>query len=465
MVNKTPTILVADDDRSIRTVLKQALIRAKYNVQLTDTATELWEWVCAGKGDVVITDISMPDMNGFEVIPKIKKLNPELPIIVISALSTLSTAVQAEKENVFEYLPKPFDLEKLITTIKHALNIPKDHLAQHSLAEEKLPLVGKSSVMQNIYRMIARLSNLNLSIIISGENGTGKDVVAKALHDYGNKRNEPFLTVNIAALTSEEIEHLLFGTSSLTKDNNGYLHHTSNGTLFLNEIDEMPLPIQTRLFHALEHQNSNNDQFLGLRIICATTKNLIELVQNGKFREDLYYRLNVVPIHLPSLKERIEDIPLLVQYFQKENASTTVFSDTAFDQLKQYHWPGNIRELQNLVTRLSALYPNQTVQDDLVARNIQNLSHTSKKNIKSQEDIPLSVEIKSHIQRYFIENRGLPINKLYAYMIAEVEKPLIELTLAETEGNQIKAATILGINRNTLRKKIKDLNITYKKDS
>ncbi|CAI3923677.1 AAA-type ATPase [Commensalibacter communis] len=459
MLHNTPTILVADDDRSIRTVLKQALIRAKYHVEITDNATELWKWICAGKGDVVITDVSMPDKNIFEIIPKIKESKPNLPIIVISALSTLSTALQAEQEEVFDYLPKPFDLDKLLNTVQHALNHVKNNIKNHEL-EEKLPLVGKSIAMQNIYRMIARLINSNLSVILSGESGTGKESVAKTLHHYGNRRNFPFITLNMSAMSAVEIENKLFGHEEKGQWQPGYLEQDNKGTIFIDEINEMPLDIQTRLLSILENNTDtmHSIQNKSMRIIAATRLNLFELVQKQQFREELYHRLNVISVHIPPLKERTEDIPLLIEHFLHENSSSTTLSEQAIALLKDYHWPGNVRELQNLILRLVTFYPNQIVQEDLVLPNLE------KKPYQHQEIgcLPLSTLIKNHIRRYFSENKGLPINKLYAQMLAEVEKPLIEQTLIETEGNQIKAAAILGINRNTLRKKIKDFNIIHK---
>ncbi|CAI3923717.1 sigma 54-interacting transcriptional regulator [Commensalibacter papalotli (ex Botero et al. 2024)] len=454
MFQNAPTILVADDDRSIRTVLKQALNRAKYNVELTDNATELWQWVCAGKGDVIITDVSMPDKNVFEVIPKIKEINPDLPIIIISALSTLSTALQAEKESVFEYLPKPFDLDKLLNAVQQALTL-SNNVNKQSEITEALPLVGKSAVMQNIYRMIARLINSDLSVIISGESGTGKEAVAKTLHHYGNRRNYPFISLNITAMSASEIENKLFGNEDTDNYQPGYLTQAAQGTLFLDEIGEMPIEVQTRLIRILK-DNSKGSK-LSTRIIASTRQDLFTLVQNQKFREDLYYCLNIIPVYMPPLKDRAEDIPLLIQYFLQENSSSTTLTEQSINLLKAYHWPGNIRELRNLVVRLAALYPNQLIQDDLITKSLQ--KKLSQK--KQSETLSLSVFIEDHIRRYFFENKGLPINKLYGQMVAEVEKPLIEQTLIETEGNQIKAAAILGINRNTLRKKIKDFNITY----
>ncbi|MDI2113760.1 sigma 54-interacting transcriptional regulator [Commensalibacter nepenthis] len=459
MLNNTPTILVADDDRSIRTVLKQALIRAKYHVELTDNATELWNLICAGKGDVVITDVSMPDKNIFDIIPKIKEIKPNLPIIVISALSTLSTALQAEQEDVFDYLPKPFDLDKLLNTVHHALKYVKSNNKDQEL-EEKLPLVGKSAAMQNIYRMIARLINSNLSVIISGESGTGKEAVAKTLHHYGNRRSYPFITLNMSAMTASEIENKLFGYEENGQWQSGYLEQSINGTLFIDEINEMPLDIQTRLLKILENNSDiiHYTQKKSMRLIAATRYNLFELVQKQQFREELYHRLNVISVQIPSLKERAEDIPLLIEHFLQENSSSTTLSEQSIILLKEYHWPGNVRELRNLILRLVTFYPNQIIQEDLILPNLEKKPHQHHET----GCLPLSTLIENHICRYFSENKGLPINKLYAQMLAEVEKPLIEQTLIETEGNQIKAAAILGINRNTLRKKIKDFNIIHK---
>lgn len=481
MRKKMPTILVADDDYSIRTVIQQALVRENYHVCLAADASELWEFVQKGEGDLVITDIAMPDMNGFDLLPKIKKIRPTLQVIVISALSVLSTALRAEQEGVFEYLPKPFDLKELIAIVRQALQqiVPYNSKTEVQNPEEMTSLVGKSVAMQSVYRMIARLTHLDLSVMITGESGTGKELVARALHDYGSRKKEPFVAINMASIPHDLIESELFGhekgafTGAISR-HKGCFERAGNGTLFLDEIGDMPFEAQTRLLRVLQegefilvggHQPIKTNA----RIIAATHRNLQHAVEQGTFRQDLYYRLNVVPIHLPPLRERKEDIPLLVNHFLKEGVQeNSMLSSQAIEYLKAYHWPGNIRELQNLIARLKALYPQKILDKEIIERSLQINGDfdVSKETKKTASKTSLCEILEKHIEQYFSDNKGLPVSDLYMQIIAEVERPLLRLTLKETKGNQIKAATILGMNRNTLRKKLRELNIvdTHKKD-
>ena len=369
-------ILVADDDAAIRTVLNQALSRAGYEVRSTANAATLWRWVAQGEGDLVITDVVMPDENAFDLLPRIKRVRPELPIIVMSAQNTFMTAIRASERGAYEYLPKPFDLKELIAIVGRALSRPRGAPHANGAAEsEDIPLVGRSPAMQEIYRALARLMPTDLTVMISGESGTGKELVARALHDYGKRRNGPFVAVNMAAIPRELIESELFGhekgafTGAMARSA-GRFEQAEGGTLFLDEIGDMPMEAQTRLLRVLQQGEyttvgGRTPIKTNVRIVAATNKDLRISIQQGLFREDLFFRLNVVPLRLPPLRERAEDIPDLVRHFfalvEKEGLPRKQLDAEAMERLKRYRWPGNVRELENLVRRLAALYPQETI--------------------------------------------------------------------------------------------------------
>jgi two-component system nitrogen regulation response regulator GlnG len=324
------TILIADDDSAIRTVLNQALGRAGYDVRTTGTAAGLWRWVAAGDGNLVITDVILPDENGFDLIPRIKRLRPDLPIVVMSAQNTILTAITAAERGAFDYLPKPFDLKDLTAVVQRALASPqvKREPAADEEGTEGLPLIGRSAAMQEIYRVIARLTQTDLTVMIMGESGTGKELVARALHDYGKRRHGMFVAVNMAAIPKELVESELFGHergafTGATNRGIGRFEQAEGGTLFLDEIGDMPLETQTRLLRVLQQGEyttvgGRTPIKTDVRIIAATNRDLRQLIQQGLFREDLYYRLNVVPLRLPPLRERVEDIPDLVRHFLRK---------------------------------------------------------------------------------------------------------------------------------------------------
>ena len=323
----TGTILVADDDAAIRTVLNQALSRSGYTVRLTSNAATLWRWVAEGEGDVVITDVVMPDGNAFDLIPRIKRTRPDLPIVVMSAQNTFMTAIRASEKGAYEYLPKPFDLKELTAIVGRALAEPRGgkRVEAEEEAGDAIPLVGRSPAMQDIYRMLARLMQTDLTVMISGESGTGKELVARALHDYGKRRKGPFVAVNMAAIPRELIESELFGHergafTGAQARSAGRFEQAEGGTLFLDEIGDMPMEAQTRLLRVLQQGEyttvgGRTPIRTDVRIIAATNKDLRQLIRQGLFREDLFFRLNVVPIRLPPLRERTDDIPDLVRHF------------------------------------------------------------------------------------------------------------------------------------------------------
>src|SRR6516225_4245242 len=349
-------ILVADDDAAIRTVLNQALSRAGYEVRSTSNAATLWRWVSQGEGDLVITDVVMPDENAFDLLPRIKKLRPELPVIIMSAQNTFMTAVRASERGAYEYLPKPFDLKELIGIVGRALAEPKERTRPSAKPDEfeSIPLVGRSPAMQEIYRVLARLMQTDLTVMINGESGTGKELVARALHDYGKRRSGPFIAINMAAIPRELIESELVGHergafTGATTRSQGRFEQANGGTLFLDEIGDMPPEAQTRLLRVLQEGEfttvgGRTPIKANVRIVAATHRDLRRLIQQGLFREDLFYRLNVVPIRLPPLRERTEDIPALARHFldraRDDGLPNKTLDQGAVEQLKRYAWPG-----------------------------------------------------------------------------------------------------------------------------
>ncbi|MEO0792184.1 MAG: nitrogen regulation protein NR(I) [Pseudomonadota bacterium] len=467
------TVLVADDDTAIRTVLNQALARAGYIPRTTSNASTLWRWVSQGEGDVVVTDVVMPDENAFDMIPRIRKIRPELPIIVMSAQNTLMTALKATEKGAFEYLPKPFDLNELVTVIGRAMAQPDGAKPSDPAEGEELPLIGRSPAMQEIYRVIARLTQTDLTVMITGESGTGKELVAKVLHNFSKRRDRPFVAINMAAIPRELIESELFGhekgafTGALSRMS-GRFEQAEGGTLFLDEIGDMPMEAQTRLLRVLQEGEyttvgGRTAIRTNVRIVAATHRNLKAQIQQGLFREDLFYRLNVVPLRLPPLRERLDDIGDLTRHFLRDpdgvSGGARNIEAKAVDRLKQHNWPGNVRELENLIRRLSAIYAQETVTADMVDAELR-LNEAPAAEPAGAQPETLSEIVEQYLHVYFSEfSDGLPPPGLYDRVLREIEAPLFSAALAATRGNQIRAAELLGLNRNTLRSRIKALDI------
>jgi two-component system nitrogen regulation response regulator GlnG len=459
-------ILIADDDASIRLVLSQAFSRLGYQVRATGNATTLLKWVMDGEGDLVITDVVMPDENVFDVLPRIRKARPKLPIIVMSAQNTLLTAVNAAETGAFEYIPKPFDLDDMTNAAKRALSQPADSEASkaqaRALRDERLPLIGRSAPMQEVYRTIAKLVGADLTTLILGESGTGKELVARALHDLGRRRDGRFVVLNLAATPRERVESELFGKD---EGDIGKLVEADGGTLFLDEIGDLQLDAQTRLLRVIDGSetalNPRTNRRPNVRIIAATNRDLRSLIQQGLFREDLFFRLNVASIRLPALRERTDDIPDLARSFllraNREGLPSKAIDQNALERLKAHAWPGNVRELENLIRRICALYTEDLITARIIDRELH--EHTPQ-IVEDKAALSLSALVERHLSRYFADQpEGIPANGLYDRILNEIEVPLIKLTLAATRGNQVRAAEILGLNRNTLRKKILDLGV------
>jgi two-component system nitrogen regulation response regulator GlnG len=471
------TVLVADDDRTIRTVLAQALTRAGCRVRATGTATTLWRWIEEGEGDVVVTDVIMPDGDALDLLPAIRKRRPELPVIVMSAQNTVMTAIRAAEVGAYEYLPKPFDLKEVLGQVAKALNHksrrPPQPEEEAATREDNLPLIGRSPAMQEVYRILARLMNTDLGVMITGESGTGKELVARALHNYGLRKAGPFVAINMAAIPRDLIESELFGHekgafTGADRAMAGKFEQARGGTLFLDEVGDMPLDAQTRLLRVLQEGEytrvgGRELQTADVRIVAATHQDLRALINEGRFREDLFYRLNVVPIRLPPLRERLEDVPDLARAFlrkaETEGLPRKSLSKEALDILKKQEWTGNVRELENLMRRLCVLCPDDLISGAVVTQEIsaRPSSAAAPASVPPQR---LAQAIEAHLRRYFdLHGDSLPPDGLYDRVLKEMELPLIALSLSATRGNQLRTAELLGINRNTLRKKIRDLDI------
>jgi two-component system nitrogen regulation response regulator GlnG len=459
-------ILIADDDSSIRLVLSQAFTRLGFQVRATGNAATLLKWVSDGEGDLVVTDVMMPDENVFDVLPRIRKERPKLPIIVMSAQNTLLTAVNAADAGAFEYISKPFDLDDMIGAAKRALSRPADSEASkaqaRALRDERLPLIGRSPPMQEVYRTIARLVGADLTVLILGESGAGKELVARALHDLGRRRDGKFAVINLAAVPRERVETELFGKG---EGDYGKMVEADGGTLFLDEIGDMPLDAQTRLLRVIDGTepviNPKTGRRPNVRIIAATNRNLRGLIAQGLFREDLFFRLNVAPVRLPPLRDRTEDIPDLARAFllraNREGLPSKTIDQSALDRLKTHSWPGNVRELENLIRRVCALYGEDLITARIIERELQEPAVIQPGD---EGPVTLSTLVERHLTSYFADQPdGVPPVGLYDRVLEEVERPLIHLALSATRGNQVRAAEILGLNRNTLRKKIQDLGV------
>lgn len=442
------TILVADDDRTIRTVLTQALTRAGCKVHATSSLVTLMRWVEEGKGDLVISDVVMPDGNGLEMLPKITEARPGLPVIVISAQNTIMTAIQAAEAEAYDYLPKPFDLPDLMKragrALEHKRRAPSPSKARDEQSQD-LPLVGRTAAMQALYRLVARVMNTALPVLITGESGTGKSLIAKAIHDFSDRRNLPFVTITGADL--EGIDGV-----------NTVLARAKGGSILIDEVSDLDAQAQARVVRMLDSLPENAP-----RIMSTSQTHLADLIDEGQFREDIFYRLSGVTVAVPSLRERVDDIEALAEHFlqraERDGAPVRRISDDGLDLLRSYTWPGNVRQLENAIRRL--VY---TASEGLISRAEVDQVLGSQPAIEplraGSEGDKLSSSVASHLQRYFDLHGGdLPPPGLYNRILREIELPLLEISLDATGGNQAKCADLLGINRNTLRKKITDLDI------
>ena len=442
------TVLVADDDRTIRTVLTQALTRAGCRVHATASLVTLKRWVEEGRGDLVISDVVMPDGNGLEALPEISGMRPDLPVIVISAQNTIMTAIQAAEKDAYDYLPKPFDLPDLMKRAARALEqkrrvvTPKRDTAQGQ--GDDLPLVGRTPAMQSLYRLVARVMNTELPVLITGESGTGKSLIAKAIHDFSDRRNLPFVVVTPDDLVPME------GPAKV-------LARAGQGTLLFDEVGDLDPEAQARITRMLDSLTDPAP-----RIISTSQGDLSRRLKAGDFRQDLYYRLGGVTIPVPSLRERLEDIPALAEHFlaraERDGFTPRALSTEATEVLRAYPWPGNVRQLENTIQRLMVTGTEAEIARPEVEATLGTAAGNPVVTMDEAENI--SAAVARHLKRYFdLHGGALPPPGVYQRVLREIEVPLIEIALDATGGNQARCADLLGINRNTLRKKITELGI------
>jgi two-component system, NtrC family, nitrogen regulation response regulator GlnG len=465
-----PKVLIVEDDASIGLVVSAALAAENIDVQLCDSVGGRDVALASTHFDLMLTDVVLKDSDGLATLKELMAVAPDMPVIIMSAQNTLETAVRASEINAFEYFPKPFDLNDLVLAVKQGIDKRRatPDAPADMLAEANLPMIGRSAAMQDVYRMVARLLRNDLSVLISGESGTGKELVAEAIHSLGHRKTGPFVAVNMAAIPSELIEAELFGHekgsfTGAVGQAIGRFEQAQGGTLFLDEIGDMPKHAQTRLLRALQSGvisriGGKASIRLDVRIIAATNQNLEEMIAKGSFREDLFYRLNVVPITMPPLRDRTEDIGLLAQHFlmlaAKDGLPTRKIDDSAISMLMTMPWRGNIRELRNLIYRLALVCREDVITEATIIQNVDNVP---------DNDAPLQgASFEAAVAQFLRDHkmRGSARERLYPKALAQFEIPLLQSVMRQVKGNQLKAAALLGINRNTLRKKLTDYGIT-----
>ncbi|MEQ8411920.1 MAG: sigma-54 dependent transcriptional regulator [Erythrobacter sp.] len=470
-----PSVLLVEDDRAIATVISAALEDEGFAIRHCLSITERDGALAGGSFAVMVTDVLLEDGDGLESLEDVRAAAPAMPVIVLSAQNTLDTAVRASDSDAFEYFPKPFDLDQLVQAVRKAAGTVGRNASEAAAHRgevpdadgEGLPLVGRSQAMQGVYRMIARVLRNDLTVLVTGESGTGKELVAEAIHQLGSRSTGPFVAVNTAAIPSDLIESELFGhekgafTGAIAQAI-GKFEQANGGTLFLDEIGDMPAEAQTRLLRALQsgrirRVGGRQEIAVSVRIVAATNRDLVPLIEQGAFREDLYYRLNVVPIQLPPLRERREDIEVLSQHFLaqaiEDGLPRRSLSTDALALLEARQWRGNVRELRNVVYRLALMAQGEVIDAPAIAE------------IVGEESAPISAApaivepgLAGALDQWLASEKP-PDGLLHARAIAAFEKPLIEHALKRTRGNQLRAAKMLGINRNTLRKRIVELAI------
>ena len=468
-MNRIPQILVADDDRTVRTVISHALSKQGYQVGATTSVAGLWDMATTGRGDVLITDVNFPDGDALDLLPRLQAKRPDLTIIVMSAQANLLTAIKAQQRGVFDYLPKPFELRQLLDVMSRAVSDEKEELTPDRPAaafpkQIPAPLLGKSPAMQVTFKLLSRIATQSAAVLIKAESGSRKHIVAQTLHEMSHLSSASFESVDLSRVETEGHSELLFGAK-------GLVTRTSAGTLFLNNIDHLSVKAQKSLTQFIVTGASNSSpqpaQLGQLRFACGTSVDLKREVSNGAFREELYFKLSEAELTLPPLRNRQEDIPLLLNWYcsqlNEQFQSERHISSEAVACLQRYHWPGNVREFEFVLKRLFISTTGRQISVAIVEKELEKLSSVNQKAslevLKPSENLSHAVE--GHLARYFRALGGdEPVSGLHGRILAEVERPLILATLRHTSGNQIKAAAILGVNRNTLRKKIRELNIS-----
>lgn len=458
-------VWVIDDDRSIRWVLEKALSQADMTVKSFDSANEIAELLERQRPDVVISDIRMPGVSGLDLLKTIHAKAPEIPVIIITAHTDLESAVASYRGGAFEYLPKPFDVDEAVRLVRRAAEHRRRQKTEPQAANDRAPeIIGSAASMQEVFRAIGRLSGSHLSVLINGESGTGKELVARALHNHSPRADKPFIAINIAAIPSELLESELFGHekgafTGAMQQRKGRFEQANGGTLFLDEIGDMPAALQTRLLRVLQdgkfYRVGGHDQVeTNVRIIAATNQDLENRVKDGKFREDLFHRLNVIRIHLPPLRERREDIPALARYFMKKSgAELEVETKRLTPQTEEYlsglPWPGNVRQLENTCRWLTVMAPGQTVRVDDLPPELVTV------DAENAGGADWEARLKAIVEQRLARGE----DEIFKAINDSFERILIEAALKHTGGRKLEAAKKLGWGRNTLTRKIKDLGL------
>ena len=475
-------ILIIDDDFSLRKVIEKALKNSKTNIKSVSTISEAWVDIEKNEFDLIICDVVLPDGDGLELVKKVKLKKNSQSFIIISAKNNLLTAIKANQLDVVDYLPKPLDLNDLTITVDKCLKSQAIKNQEFKI-DEKLPIIGTSSVMQGVFKTIAKITKTNYTVLITGESGSGKELVAKVIHDYSSRSHSPFIAINMASLPENLIESELFGYekgafTGAEKRTLGFFEQANGGTLFLDEIGDMPIDIQARLLRVLqfgEFSRVGGREVIktNVRIISATNKNLINSIDQNLFRQDLYYRLNVINIDLPPLRDRENDIVDIANNFlAKFSDNKKSFDNSALELLKNYSWPGNVRELENILKRVCALATEKIITEEILLEFLdkENNSTLQKNfhlgNINANTYSSLNVFIEEFLDELFETLESETEIQLFEKFTTQIEKQLIIKTLKYYSGNQIKSSKLLGINRNTLRSKIQKYKITtefYKK--
>jgi two-component system nitrogen regulation response regulator GlnG len=474
-------ILVADDEESMRWVLSKALRKKGYAVDLASDGDEALRLLEGNTYDLAILDIKMPGISGLDLLERVRESRSDLLVVIMTAEASMKNAVEAMKRGAYDYITKPFDLD-VIDAILEKVSKAREMTTQVSVLKEELKeqyqlektIIGNSPPMREIYKTIGKVAPSDVTVLIQGESGTGKELIARAIHFNSQRLGKPFVAINCAAIPKELLESELFGFekgafTGATERKLGKFEQADKGSIFLDEIGDMPLDLQAKILRVLQEKEvsrTGGSQSIpvDVRIIAATNQDLAEKVRKKEFREDLFYRLNVVPVQLVPLRERREDIPLLLDYFLAKsctemNTPPKQCSAEALELLCAHDWPGNVRELENSIKRAVILSSDPL----LTPYDFQGL-HRGRGSEIATEDLSLEgiVDIKLRSSLTNMERMGS--GDLYDVVIEQVERPLIRFVLEKTRGNQVKAAEILGINRNTLRKKIQDLGIGMRKD-
>ncbi len=472
-------ILVVDDEESLRVVIRNALKRRGYHVETADHGKKAAALLAENAYDAVLLDIRIPGMDGFSLLEQVRRKENPPPVVMITAEDTMKNAIEAMKRGAFDYLAKPFDVEELEVIVEKALReraleveVEKLREEVREIREEQVAphtLVGHSKPVRELHKLIGKLAAKDVTVLIQGESGTGKEMIARAIHHESPRAAYPFMAVNVAAIPKELLESELFGHmrgafTGATEERVGYFEKAGRGTLFLDEIGDMPLPLQAKILRVLQEKEvtrlgSTGSKPLMCRVIAATHQNLEKMVKEKKFREDLYYRLNVVPLEVAPLRMRKEDIPLLANHFLQKfcvelDTGSKVFGKEVLASFRKYAWPGNVRELENIVKRAIVMSPGTTITREVVDPFLS--GQLPQMNL---DEIAIEDLVRQKLQHFLEKWHGYDVDDLYEVVIQRVEKPLIELVLQKTDGNQLKAAKMLGINRNTLHKKLKTLKI------